>query len=129
MWYKLAFKCFCLYVECRFYSWKTGLYAKFFHVLYKLGEWCVENSEEDYARRPTLIEQTIEAWERYRKLRSGSLEFRALAETSYAEMKKSFCLSLISKESSRKFLGLFFCRHIFYLLYEVETTLTRKDRK
>ena len=90
MWYKLAFECFCTYVECRFYSWKTGLYAKCFHVLYKLGEWCVENFGEDYARRPTLIEQTIEAWERYRKLRAGSLEFRELAEISYVEMKKAF---------------------------------------
>ena len=90
MWYKLAFKCFCTYVECRFYSWKAGLCAKCFHVLYELGEWCVENSEEDYTCRPTLIEQTIEAWEWYRKLRTCSLEFRALAETSYVEMKKAF---------------------------------------
>lgn len=90
MWYKLAFECFCTYVKCRFYSWKTGLHAKFFHVLYKLGEWCVENSEEDYARRPTLVEQTIEAWEWYRELRTHSLEFRTLAEIAYTQMKIAF---------------------------------------
>ena len=58
--------------------------------VYKIGEWYVENSEEDYAHRPTLVDQTIEAWERYRKLRVRSLEFRVLAETSYVEMKKAF---------------------------------------
>ena len=90
MWYKLAFECFCRYIQCCFWSWKWYLYAKIARILWRLGEWCVENSEEDYARRPTLIEQTTEAWEMHEKAIEYSMAWDRLAKIAYTHIKRAF---------------------------------------
>lgn len=91
--YKIAFECFCTYVKCRFWSWKLGLYAKIARVLCRVGEWCVENSDEDYVRKPILITQLTDARDMHKKLIDSSVEWRVLAKISYEQMKQALaCL-------------------------------------